>query len=189
MTSTLAPARCLAEPTFSRFAPERALLAAERTPGRAVPGDHPALGPEFLSGHPVLLLEPPEAFTAVGPASGQVREMQAEILVRQGFQRFQADCAEPGRLNGWSVHRAGGHLQVRDERGDVWVYTSACPAAGWLADAARLGSVLVVYGALVGVRAPRGVAAAHYGARQRAAELAAGRTRGFVAAALLDWVG
>ncbi len=186
---TLAPARCLADPSFDSLDPERELLVAERTAGRAVPGDHPALGPEPVSGHPVLLLEPAEAFTVVDPASGRVREMQAEILVRQGFHRLQSGHAEPGRLDGWSVNRAGGQLQVRDERGELWAYTSVRPGLGWLAEAARLGSVLVVYGALVGVRAPRGVAAGHYGARQRAAELAAGRTRGFVAAARLDWVG
>jgi hypothetical protein len=185
---TLAPARCLAETTLDSLDPERELLAVERTPGRAVSGDNPALGPEPLAGYPVLLLEPAEAFTVVDPASGRVREMQAEILVRQGFERLQPHGAEPGRLDGWTVNRAGGQLQVRDERGELWAYTSVRPGATWLAEAERLGAVLVVYGALVGVRAPRGVAAGHYGARQRAAELAAGRTRGFVAAARLDWV-
>jgi hypothetical protein len=185
---TLAPARCLADSSLDSLDPERELLAAEATPGRAVRGDHAALGPEPLSGYPVLLLEPAEAFTVVDPASGRTREMQAEILVRQGFQRLQSGRAEPGRLDGWSVNRVGSQLQVRDERGEVWAYTSVRPGAGWLAEAERLGGVLVVYGALVGVRAPRGVAAAHYGVRQRAAELAAGRARGFVAAARLDWV-
>lgn len=189
MMRTRAPAGCLADPVVDGIDPERALLAAAHTPGRAVPGDHPALGPTCLSGHPVLLLEPAEAFTVVEPASGEVREMQAEILVRQGFQRLLPDDAQPGRLDGWSLIAAGGHLRVRDEQGHVWAYTSARPAAGWLAEAARLGSVLVVYGALVGVRAPRGVAAIQYGDRQRAAELATGRARGFVAAALLTWGG
>jgi hypothetical protein len=183
-----APAGCLADPAVEAIDPERALLATQQTPGRAVPGNHPALGSTRLSGHPVLLLEPAEAFTIVEPASGHVREIQAEILVRQGFQRLQPDHAEPGRLAGWSLIPAGGHLQVHDERNEVWAYTSARPAVSWLAEAARLGSVLVVYGALVGVRAPRGVAAVHYGTRQRAAELAAGRARGFVAAARLNWV-
>jgi hypothetical protein len=187
MMRMTAPAGCLADPAVEGIEPERALLASQQTPGRAVPGDHPALGPTRLSRHPVLLLEPAEAFTVVDPASGHVREIQAEVLVRQGFQRLQPGHAEPGRLAGWSLIPAGSHLQVRDERNEVWVYTSARPAASWLAEAARLGSVLVVYGALVGVRAPRGVAAIHYGARQRAAELAAGRARGFVAAARFNW--
>jgi hypothetical protein len=187
MMRTPAPAACLAEPAVEGIDPERALLASQPTPGRAVPGDHPALGPTRLSGHPVLLLEPAEAFTVVEPASGQVREIQAEILVRQGFQRLQLGHTEPGLLAGWSLVPGGSHLQVRDQRNEVWAYTSARPPASWLTEAARLGSVLVVYGALVGIRAPRGVATIHYGTRQRAAELAAGRARGFVAAARLTW--
>ncbi len=183
-----AAAGCVADPAVEGIDPERALLATQQTPGRAVPGDHPVLGSTRLSGEPVLLLEPTEAFTVVDPASGHLREMQAEILIRQGFQRLQLAHVEPGRLAGWSLVAAGRHLQVRGERNEVWAYTSARPAVSWLAEATRLGSVLVVYGALVGVRAPRGVAAIHYGARQRAAELAAARARGFVAAARLNWV-
>jgi hypothetical protein len=189
MTRTPIPAGCLADPVVNGIDPEQALLATYQTPGRAVPGDHPALGPARLSGHPVLLLEPSEAFTVIEQASGHVREMQAEILVRQGFQRLEPGHGEPCRLEGWSLSPAGGHLQVRDGRGEIWAYTSARPAVGWLAEAARLGSVLIVYGVLVGVRPPRRAAAAHYGDRQRAAELAVARARGFVAAAHLNWVG
>jgi hypothetical protein len=184
---THAPTDCLTDSTVKGIDPERALLATQQTPGRAVLGDHPVLGPTPLSGHPVLLLEPTEAFTVVEPATGHLREIQTEILVRQGFQRLQPGHTEPGRLAGWSLVPTSSHLQVCDERNEVWAYTSASPGVSWLREATRLGTVLVVYGTLVGVRAPRGVAAIHYGARQRAAELAAGRARGFVAAARLTW--
>jgi hypothetical protein len=178
----------LANPVFGDIDPERALLAAEQTPGRAVPGDHPALGPTRLSVHPVLLLEPAEAFTAVNQRSGDVREMQAEILVRQGFQRFEPGHAEPATLDGWSLAPADGRLLVRDRQHEVWASTCVRPSVDWLTEAARLGTVLIVYGARVGVRAPRGVTTAQYGDRQRAAELANGRARGFVAAARINWV-
>jgi hypothetical protein len=186
-----APARCPADLTDltdpTDLSPERRLLAAESTPGRALPAGAPALGAAGMSGHPVLLLEPAEAFIVVDPSSGRDCEMQAEILVRQGFHRLGPAAPEPGRLAGWSVRQAGSQLQVRDGAGELWAYTSERPNAGWLAEAERLDGVLVVYGALVGVRAPRGVAAGQYGPRQRAAELSAGRSRGFVAAAVLAW--
>jgi hypothetical protein len=177
---------CSSDTTPDNLSPERQLLATESTPGRALLGADPALG--SLSDHPVLLLEPVEAFTVLDPTSGRVREMQAEVLVRQGFQRLQSNDPEPGRLAGWAVHRVGTQLQVRDGRGDLWAYTSVRFRTGWLAEARRRGAVLVVYGALVGVRVPRGVAAGQYGPGQRAAELSAGRARGFVAAALTNWV-
>jgi hypothetical protein len=182
---TLTPARSPSDPDAR--SPERRLLAADPTPGRALLGTDPALGAGTSWSHPVLLLEPVEALTVIDPPSGQVREMQAELLVRQGFHRFRMDDAEPAPLAGWTVRRTGGRLQVRDRRGDPWAYTSARPAPGWLAEAQRLGRVLVVYGTLVGVRPPRGVTATQYGPWQRAAELSAGRSRGLVAAALLGW--
>jgi hypothetical protein len=167
---------------------QRALFAAEPTPGRALAGDHPALGAKPLSGHPVLLLEPAEAVTLVNPVSGDVREMQAEILIRQGFQRLGTCHADPGQLDGWSLSPAHGRLSMRDSRRNVWASTSVRPPIDWLTEAARLGSVLIVYGALVGVQPPRGLGAAEYGDRQRAVELAAGRARGFVAAVRIAWV-
>jgi hypothetical protein len=179
---TIAPARCRSD-----VAHERRLLAAGGTPGRALSGTDPALGDLVAGGCPVLLLEPADAFTVVEPDTGRTREMQAEILVRQGFHRLPSGAGLPPRLDGWSVRRQGTQLHVRDERDDLWAYTSVRPGQTWLGAAARYGMVLVVYGALVGVRAPRGVRATQYGARQRAAELRAGLARGFVAAAMLDW--
>ena len=184
--STLASIRRPSDFPLDSPSPERQLLAGVATPGRALLGTDPALGTRL--GHPVLLLEPFDAFTAVDPKSGRVRELHAEILVRQGFQRYHPDGSEPDRMPGWALHRVGSQLQLRDGRDDTWAYTSARVGTGWLAEARQPGGVLIVYGTLVGVRAPRGLVSTQYGSRQRAAELSAGRARGFVAAALVEWI-
>lgn len=178
---TLAPTRFATD-----LDPERRLLAGAGTPGRALLGTDPALGDRATSQRPVLLLEPVDAFSVIDPVSGQAREMQAEVLVRQGFQRIGLEGAAP-YLPGWTIGRRATQLQVRDDLDELWAYTSIRPGPDWLAAAAEHGAILVVYGALVGVRAPRGIRAAQYGPRQRAAELHAGCARGFVAAAILDW--
>jgi hypothetical protein len=60
--------------------------------------------------------------------------------------------------------------------------------ARWLAAAEELGRVVVLHGAWLGVRAPRGVRDNQYGAAQRAAEVRAARAQGHVAAAMVPYV-
>jgi hypothetical protein len=171
--------------TDSRLDPGRLLLTASTTPGRALPGDDPALGLTPAPAPPVLLLEPAETFLAVDP-SGTRRELQTEILVQQGFQRYGADVGTVRGLAGWTLHCAPGEVLLRDGIGEVWVRSDARTGRSWCATAQAYGQVLVVYGALVGVRAPRGVPAAQYAPAHRAAELHAGRVQGLVAAALVS---
>jgi hypothetical protein len=175
--------------TDSRLDPGRLLLTASTTPGRALPGDDPALGLTPVPAPPVLLLEPAETFLAVDP-SGTRRELQTEILVQQGFQRFGVDAGTVRGLAGWTLHcTPGGEVLLRDGAGEVWVRSDARVGRSWYTTAQAYGQVLVVYGALVGVRAPRGVPAAQYAPARRAAELHAGRLQGLVAAALVSVVG
>jgi hypothetical protein len=148
-------------------------------------GDDPALGLAWPLGLPVLLLEPVETFIAVD-ATGRTCELQAEVLVQQGFQRFGPDADTVLELPGWSVRRTPTRLQVC-AGSELWAYTYVRPGRRWLDAAGVHGRVLVVFGALVGVRAPRGVPAVQYAAEHRARELATGRARGLVAAAVLDW--
>jgi hypothetical protein len=164
----------------------RHLLSGRVTPGRAVLGDDPALGFAVPSPLPVLLLEPVETFMAVDPA-GRSRELQAELLVQQGFQLLGPDDEAVAPLPGWSVVHTPTQVRLRDGDGELWAYSYARPGRRWLAEAEVRRRVLVLFGALVGVRAPRGVPAVQYAAVHRAAELQAGRARGIVAAAVLAW--
>lgn len=173
--------------TDSRLDPGRLLLTATTTAGRALPGDDPALGLTPPPALPVLLLEPAETFLAVDP-SGTRRELQAEILVRQGFQRFGMDAGPVRGLAGWTLSCAPGEVLLRDGTGEVWVRSDARVSRPWYATAQAYGQVLVVYGALVGVRAPRGVPPTRYAPTHRAAELHAGRVQGLVAAAVVSAV-
>jgi hypothetical protein len=170
--------------TDTRLDPGRLLLTGSATPGRALAGDDRALGITPAPALPVLLLEPTETFLAVDP-SGTRRELQTEILVQQGFQRFGLDTGPVRGLAGWTLGATPGQVQLRDGTGEVWAYSDVRPGRSWLARAEAYGQVLVVYGTLVGVRAPRGVPAAQYAPAHRAAELHAGRTQGLVAAAIV----
>jgi hypothetical protein len=170
--------------TASHLDPGRMLLSGGVTPGRAVLGDDPALGLAQPPALPVLLLEPVETFMAVDP-TGRSCELQTELLVQQGFQRFGDAPVEP--LRGWTVRRTTSQMQMRDETGELWAHTYVRPGRRWLDTANAHGQVLVIYGTLVGVRAPRGVPAVQYAAAHRAAELHTGRARGLVAAAVLTW--
>ncbi len=168
----------------STLDPGRMLLSGGVTPGRAVLGTDPALGLAQPPVLPVLLLEPVETFMAVDP-TGRACELQTELLIQQGFQRYEQDPVEP--LPGWTVRRTTSQLQVCDETGALWAHAYVRPGRRWLDTASAHGQVLVVYGTLVGVRAPRGVPTAQYAAIHRAAELQTGRARGLVAAAVLSW--
>jgi hypothetical protein len=168
----------------SSLDPGRMLLSGGVTPGRAVLGDDPALGLAQPPAPPVLLLEPVETFMAVDPL-GRSRELQTELLIQQGFQRYDEDTVQP--LPGWTVRRTASQLQVRDDHGELWAHTYVRPGRRWLETAAAHGQVLVVYGTLIGVRAPRGVPTVQYAASHRAAELQTGRAKGLVAAAVLSW--
>ena len=154
--------------------------------GRALLGDDPALG----FGEPsraVLLFEPAEATVVVDATTGTTGELGVESLVRRGFDRFTPGVAVPVRLDGWTARGNQGRLELRDDAGRLWAYAPVRPRARWLATAARQGEVLVVYGAMVGVCAPRGVPCGQYGPAQRAAELRTARASGLVAAALVPW--
>lgn len=164
--------------------PGRLLLTADVTPGRAVPGDDPCLGLSVPPGAPVLLLEPVDTFLAVDPA-GRRRELRTEVLVQQGFQRYEPGTDPVPVLPGWAVAGTPGRVRLCDGTGAAWVHSDVRPGRAWLAAATTAGRVLVVYGTFVGVRAPRGVPAAQYAAVHRAAELHAGRAQGLVAAAVV----
>jgi hypothetical protein len=166
--------------------PGRLLLSGGVTPGRAVLGDDPALGLAEPSELPVLLLEPVESFMALDP-SGYRRELQTELLVQRGFQRFGPGEHTIQPQPGWCLRRTPTRLALLDEAGETWLHTFVRPGRRWLAAAAEHGAVLVVYGTMVGVRAPRGVPAVQYAVAYRAAELQAARARGLVAAAVLPW--
>ena len=169
--------------------PVRLLLTGGVTPGRALLGDDPALGFLAPAGLPVLLLEPVETFMALDP-TGRDCELQTEVLVQQGFQRFEPGADPVGELSGWTVRQAVGQLQLRDGAGELWAYSYVRPGRRWLDAAADAhGRALVVYGTMIGVRAPRGVRAGQYAPAHRAAELQTARGRGLVAAAILTWRG
>jgi hypothetical protein len=170
----------------TRLDPGRLLLTAGVTPGRAMLGDDPALGLSPVPTTPVLLLEPTETFLAVDP-SGTRRELQTELLVQQGFQRFGTGTGEVRELARWTLWHTPGQARLCDGTGEVWSYSDVRPTRDWLDAAEAHGRVLVVYGTLVGVRAPRGVPAAQYAPAHRAAELSAGRAQGIVAAAVVAW--
>ncbi len=170
--------------TDARLDPGRLLLTADVTPGRAVPGDDPCLGLAGPVETPVLLLEPVDSFLAVDPA-GRRRELRTEVLVQQGFQRFEPGADPVPVLPGWAVAYTPGQARLCDGTGEAWAYSDLRPGRAWLTAATTAGRVLVVYGTFVGVRAPRGVPAAQYAPVHRAAELHAGRAQGLVAAALV----
>lgn len=166
--------------------PGRLLLSGGVTPGRAVLGDDPALGLVEPAALPVLLLEPVESFMARDPA-GRSCELQTELLVQRGFHRYGTDRRTVDPLAGWSLRRSPSRLILTDESGEIWLYSFVRPGQRWLAQADEHRGVLVVYGTMVGVRAPRGVPAVQYAAAHRAAELLAARGRGLVAAAVVAW--
>jgi hypothetical protein len=162
------------------------LMAGCGTAARALPAGDPALG--FTASEPVLLIEPFEPLMATDPATGGMCDLQVELLVRRGFTRFQPGAPVPGRAAGWRLRVRPVAMELVDGSGNVWASNIRAspdgpPPAAWLSSVE--GRVLVLYGAWLGVRAPRGVREAHYGPAQRAAELRDARMRGLVAAASL----
>jgi hypothetical protein len=157
------------------------LMAGCDTAARALPAGDPALG--FAAPEPVLLVEPFEPLMATDPATGGMSDLQVELLVRRGFARFPLGAPPPRRSPGWRLRVRPVAVELVDGSGHVWASSDSTLPAVWLSSVERC--VLVLYGAWLGVRAPRGVREAHYGPAQRAAELRDARTRGLVAAASL----
>jgi hypothetical protein len=157
------------------------LVAGCDTAARALTGDDPALG--FTGPAAVLLLEPSEPLLATDPATGRAHDLQVELLVRRGFQRFLPGTPVPAPLPGWSVRVGPAGLELNDGAGNPWACPEIVPDPSWLSHVDD--RVLVLYGPLLGVRPPRGVPDAQYGPAQRAGELRGARTRGLVAAALI----
>jgi hypothetical protein len=180
------------------------LVAGGDTAGRALLAGDPALGrrppdlragpaglrgdPAGLRGDPaVLLLEPAEPLMAADPASGRTYDLQVELLVRGGFGHFPLDAPAPAVPAGWRVRLGPAGLELVDGDANVWARPGTLPEPRWLSTVDEHGHVLVLYGAWLGVQAPRSVRADQYGPSQRAAELRDARMRGLVAAAMVAW--
>jgi hypothetical protein len=159
------------------------LMAGGGTAGRILSGDDPALG--FVAPAPVLLVEPFEPLMVADPETGRTCDLQVELLVRRGFGWFPLGAAPPRPLAGWRLRAAPDTAELLDDTGNVWARPEIEPTPACLSTVDGVRSVLVLYGAWLGVRAPRGVRSMHYGPAQRAAELRDARTRGLVAAGLV----
>lgn len=130
---------------------------------------------------PVALFEPRRA-VGLTQADGSRQELQAEYIIQSGFTRWRP-LAVFDELPDWSVRQTDGGLELWDH-GGLWARGPVKLDVAWLAAAARLGSVLAVYGVQVGVRAPE---QGPWGPVERAAELRGARAAGIVAAALVPW--
>ncbi|GAA1577699.1 hypothetical protein GCM10009827_119370 [Dactylosporangium maewongense] len=165
------------------------LMAGCETAGRPLLADDPSLGWTVNNVRPaaILLLEPAEPLMAVDPQTRRTFDLQVELLVRGGFGRFPLDASSPVTLPGWSVRLGPSGLELMDASGDVWAAPNVTPGPRWMSTVDDHGQVSVLYGAWLGVRAPRYVSAYQYGPAQRAAELRAARIRNLVAAATVCW--
>jgi hypothetical protein len=162
------------------------LMAGGAVEARTLMSDDPAAG---LGGTalPVLLLECADPMMATDPDTGGLFELQTELLIRRGFDRFTLDAATPRPLTGWAVTPAPDGLELLDDGGSVWAYAETTPDPRWSTAAATTRQVLVLYGAWLGLRPPKAVRESQYGPSQRAAELRAGRSLRLVAAATVPF--
>jgi hypothetical protein len=173
------------------------LVAGDDTVGRALLGDDPALGlagagaanaagAGHLRAAAFLLIEPVEPVLVREPDTGQVSDLNVDLLVQRGCRRLRPDAAVPPPA-GWSLCAGPAWFKLCDAAGQAWAYPAATAPNEWWLAADRLGYVVVLYGAWLGVRVPRGVPGDRFGPAQRAAELRAGRSRGLVAATTAVW--
>jgi hypothetical protein len=135
---------------------------------------------------PFLLVEPVEPVLVREPTTGRVSDLNVDLLVQRGCGRFRPDAPVPAPA-GWTLSAGPTWFKLCDPAGQPWAYpTATAPNAWWLA-ADRLRYVVVLYGAWVGIRPPRGVPGERFGPAQRAAELRAGGSRGLVAVTTAAW--
>lgn len=130
---------------------------------------------------PVVLFEPHRGL-GITQADGSRQELQAETIIQAGFTRWRPVAAFE-QLPDWTVRQTSNGLELWDH-GGIWARGPARPGVNWLAAAARLGSVLAVYGVQLGVRPPT---PRRWTPAARAAELRRARNAGIVAAAIIPW--
>jgi len=130
---------------------------------------------------PVALFEPRRGL-GITQADGSRQELQAETIIQAGFTRWRPVAAFE-QLPDWTVRHTGDGLELWDH-GGIWARGPARLDVNWLAAAARLGSVLAVYGVQLGVRPPT---PRRWTPAARAAELRRARNAGIVAAAIIPW--
>lgn len=136
------------------------------------------------SGVPAVLFEPMQAVAGTSP-NGQTSELQAEMIIAAGFTRFLPDLDRaPQHLPDWSLRRTDTGLELWDA-GGIWARGALNLDDGWLTAAEQHSVVVVIYGAQIGVRAPREISS--YTDGHRHTELMESRRAGIVAAATIAW--
>ncbi|APU15621.1 MULTISPECIES: hypothetical protein [Actinoalloteichus] len=186
--------------------------------GRALPAGHPALTAEDDAtprqaegeptaeaardadevtgpGHPVrpapVLLCEPRRTLMVTDGDGAATELQIEIIVQAGFGgRVATPASAVDDAPGWTLSRADGGLELRDDEDGLWARAEITAAPEWLAAASSSGQVVVLYGFRLGV-VPPDVHLANPGQTYtdalRAAELRESCAGGWVAGARVAW--
>jgi hypothetical protein len=113
--------------------------------------------------------------------------VQIESITSIGLPRFIYPW--PGPLptpDGWEVRRTAENvIELRDAAGGLWSRIQVAIELDWVIAAEQLGSVLALYGPLLGVRTPP--AAKRYPDVTRQEELLSSRQKGLVAGGLLKW--
>jgi hypothetical protein len=132
--------------------------------------------PDSLGGGPlpVAVFETKKVLGATSRSTGKTFELQVEHIVQSGFGRLpQASAAEIPSLPAWSIRRTAIGLELWDH-GGIWARAEVDPAEEWLQAAEKHNRILVIYGAL-------------YGVRENPSLLADAGRHGFAASAIVSW--
>lgn len=145
-------------------------------------------GSELVETPPVVLLEPPRSVLMQSPDGSAEKEAQTEAAVTLGFTRWLPGLAQFRPPGEWTLRRTADGLELIDPSRSVFSRAAVRPDPRWLSAAVSDGSVLVVYGPMLGVRIPPGMTATRYSKALRREEFRRSRDAGMVAAALVPYV-
>ncbi|ASO20815.1 hypothetical protein FHR81_001784 [Actinoalloteichus hoggarensis] len=177
----------------ARTADRGSALSSLDSAGLDSAGSEPPAAPS--PGHaarpaPVLLCEPRRTLM-VTDSGGAATELQIEMIVQAGFgARVAAPDSAVQDAPGWTLRRASGGLELRDDEDGLWARAEITADADWLAAAESTGHAVVLYGFRLGVVPPEEHAAdpdRAYTDAMRAAELRESCAGGWVAGARVTW--
>jgi hypothetical protein len=168
-----------------------AQVADIKVQARASFADHRAVGLRSASPAdsserlPVLLLEPRYMLVRDKLDSGSRREMRVESAIGRGLERMgTGDTLPLSDARDWRVIGAPGVVELLGPFGEPVARGPMKFPPHWLAEADRIGRVLVIYGPLIGVRSPNG---RPYNDLDRLAELDKSRRDGIAAWGIVAW--
>ena len=145
-------------------------------------------GSELLEAPPVVLLEPPRSVLMRSPDGSEEKEAQTEAAITLGFTRWLPGLAQLRTAGDWTLRRTADGLELIDPTRSVFSRAAVRPDPRWLSAAVSEGSVLVVYGPMLGVRTPPGMTSTRYTKPLRRKEFHRCREAGMVAAAMVPYV-